>query len=352
MNTEQFLTFDDALIVPAYSEIESRQEISTAQEFLNLKLEIPILSANMDFVTGVSMVNAMYFKGGLGILHRFYDSDTNYISEIDAVNIKVPLWISVGIRDLKASLDFIKRVQSRVDNLYGVCIDVAHGHHKKVGELLEIIKGSAVDKISNLKVIAGNVATAEGTDFLRESGADAIKVGIGAGSVCTTRTVAGVGIPQLSAILECASVKIDYPQTVLIADGGIRCSGDIAKALAAGADVVMVGHMLAGTDEAPGEIVDDGIIYTWSDPNRPKYKRYRGQASFGANDSRYVKEGIEGLVPYKGPVAPILDDIQAGLRSSMSYVGARTLEEFRENAKFIEVSSHTLMENNTRVKER
>jgi IMP dehydrogenase len=212
--------------------------------------------------------------------------------------------------------------------------------------MLEVIKGNPSRDIANLKVIAGNVATLEGTDFLREGGADAIKVGIGAGSVCTTRTVAGVGIPQWSAILECSAIKQEYPQTVIIADGGIRSSGDIAKALAAGADVVMVGHMLAGTDEAPGELLQPDV------GDKTLFKRYRGQASFGTNDSHYVKEGIEGLVPYKGPVAPIIDDIKSGLRSSMSYVGARNLVDFRDKTKLVQVSSHTLMENNTRVKER
>jgi IMP dehydrogenase len=341
--SEEYLTFDDILIVPAYSDIESRKDISTSQDFLNSKLEIPIISANMDFVTGAEMAIAMEAQGGLGILHRFWPSEEAYLLAIQYLQeLKLPVWLSVGVRDIRASLNFIKRA-STFSPVEGVCIDVAHGHHQKVADLIELIKGNPNDSISDIKVIAGNVATLDGADFLRESGADAIKVGIGAGSVCTTRNVAGVGVPQWSAIIECSLIKEDYPEILIIADGGIRSSGDIAKALAAGADAVMVGHMLAGTDEAPGEIVDT---------KEGAWKRYRGQASFGSNDDRYVKEGIEGLVPYRGPVAPILTDIQAGLRSSMSYVGARNLTEFREKAKFVRTSSHTLMENNTRVQER
>jgi IMP dehydrogenase len=269
------------------------------------------------------------------------------MDEIAAVT--APIWISIGVRGTKGSLEFIKSVREKYP-LQGVCIDVAHGYHKKVAEMIEIIKGHPSEDISNLKVIAGNVATLDGVAFLQDSGADAVKVGIGAGSVCTTRTVAGVGVPQWSAILECASIKEEFPNLMIIADGGVRSSGDIAKALAAGADVVMLGNMLAGTDEAPGDIVEDKL-YTYADDNRPKYKRYRGQASFGSNGERYVKEGIEGMIPYKGPVAPVIQQIKAGLQSSMSYVGARNLVEFREMAKFAQVSSHTLMENNTRVRE-
>jgi IMP dehydrogenase len=354
---EQFLTFDDVLIVPAYSDIESRQEIDTSVSFLGTDLSVPIISANMDFVTGPEMAKEMQNNGGLGILHRFWESNFDYFLAMNraAVSGVNPLYISVGIRDTKASLELIKT--SLKYGVSGICIDVAHGYHKKVAEMIEMIKGHTSEDIYSLKVIAGNVATLDGVSFLQDSGVDAIKVGIGAGSVCTTRTVAGVGVPQWSAILECASIKEEYPDLVIVADGGVRSSGDIAKALAAGADVVMLGNMLAGTDEAPGELIEAGIesvtdYFNGSTDIKKKYaKRYRGQASFGSNNERYVKEGIEGMIPYKGPVAPVIQQIKAGLQSSMSYVGARNLIEFREMAKFAQVSSHTLMENNTRVRE-
>lgn len=345
---EQFLTFDDVLIVPAYSDIESRQEINTDVDFLGTKLSVPIISANMDYVTGPEMANKMFELGALGILHRFWKDHEDYLDAISGLAPETPIWLSVGIKDVEATYYWIRDIVDWMPQTKGICIDVAHGHHKKVADLIELIKGSTDERIAGLKVIAGNVATLDGCNFLYESGADAIKVGIGAGSVCTTRTVAGVGIPQWSAILECASIKTEHPEVTIIADGGIRSSGDIAKAIGAGADVVMVGNLLAGTDETPGEIeteLGDSVL------QRKKYKRYRGQASFGSNGERYVREGIEGAVPYKGPVAAVVADIQAGLRSAMSYVGARNLAEFRENTRFVEVSSHTLIENSTRVRE-
>ena len=340
MPAEYYYTFDDILITPSYSEIESRSEIDTSTDFLGLKLKIPFISANMDYVTGPLMVEAMHNLGGLGILHRFASWEEQLRDMLYLKGKNIPIIFSIGIRDLSDSLNKIKEAAQTL-GVYGVCVDVAHGHHEKVGKLVELIKGSMDNEISSLKVIAGNVATIEGVEFLYESGADAVKVGIGAGSVCTTRTIAGVGVPQLSAILECAAFKENQP-IPLIADGGIRYSGDIAKAIAAGADIVMLGNLFAGTDESPGE-----AFFL----NNKKYKRYRGQASFGSNGDRYVKEGIEGIVPAKGPVEPIVHQLKAGLQSSMSYVGAKTLDEFQIKAKFVEVSSHTLMENSTRVTE-
>ncbi len=226
-----------------------------------------------------------------------------------------------------------------------IVVDTAHGHSKSVLDAVTRIK-----KISNsVQVVAGNVATAEATRALIEAGADAVKVGIGPGSICTTRIVAGVGVPQLTAVMDCAGEahKHDVP---VIADGGIRYSGDIVKALAAGADCVMIGSLLAGTDEAPG----DTYLYQGR-----TYKAYRGMGSVGAmargSADRYfqqevkdmlklVPEGIEGQVPYKGPVDAVLNQLVGGLRAGMGYTGAKTLKDLRETAKFIRISPASMRE--------
>ncbi len=226
-----------------------------------------------------------------------------------------------------------------------VIVDTAHGHSSRVLEQVRHIK-----RLSNaVQVIAGNVATAEATLALIEAGADAVKVGIGPGSICTTRVVAGVGVPQLTAIMDCAAAAAekDIP---LIADGGIKYSGDLAKALAAGASVAMIGSLLAGTDESPGE------VYLYQGRS---YKTYRGMGSVGAmargSADRYfqqevrdslklVPEGIEGQVAYKGPVSGVLHQLVGGLRAAMGYTGSATLPEFRQRAQFIRISGAGLRE--------
>jgi IMP dehydrogenase len=338
----EYFTFDDVLIRPAYSEVDSREEISTEQEFLGIPMSIPVISANMDYITGDAMASAMHHEGGLGILHRFAPwADQKANIEKIYTNTGIVAF-SVGTRFPTQSIDRIKEVSDMLNGRYPqariVCVDVAHGHHKKVMDLIGQIKS----QFPEFRVIAGNVATAEGTSDLVAAGADAIKIGIGPGSVCTTRIVTGVGVPQLSAIIECSNFA--RPRNIpIIADGGIRSAGDIVKALAAGADVVMLGSLLAGTEEAPGEVIDTG--------RGRRVKRYQGQSIFGTNDALFTREGISGFVDAKGPVTSVLKQLMGGLRSGMSYVGAFTLAELRQNTEFIRVSHSTTVENHPRVSE-
>lgn len=334
---KEYLTFDDVLIRPAYSEIDSRSEIDTSQEFAGIKLRIPIISANMDYITGPRMATAMWANGGLGILHRFNDWDTQKMDILQYYNDSGRLAFSVGTRNSDESIQRISEVDD-LSNQKIVTVDVAHGHHRKVVDLVKRIK----DKFPDWFCIAGNVATAEGTSDLINAGADCIKVGIGPGSVCTTRIVTGVGVPQLSAIIECGSVAREFNRPI-IADGGIRSAGDIVKALAAGANAVMLGSLLAGTDETPGDIIDTG--------RGRRVKRYQGQSIFGTNDALFTREGISGFVDAKGPVTEVLRQLMGGLRSGMSYVGASNLAELRANTEFIRVSGATNIENSPRIAE-
>lgn len=333
-----YYTFDDVLIAPSFSDIESRESISTETDFLGLKLQVPIISANMDFVTGSRMATAMWAAGGLGIIHRFCPWE----AQQDNVHKSIgPITLSVGTRNLEETLNRVKWLNYYWGKIGEeqpviVCIDVAHGHHEKVLSLIQKIKLHYPD----FYVIAGNVATAEGALFLQDAGADAIKVGIGPGSVCTTRIVTGVGVPQLSAVADIADAIKPYGIPI-IADGGIKSSGDIVKALAAGATVVMLGSLLAGATECPGEVIETG--------DGRKLRRYRGQSIFGVNGEKYTKEGVSGYVPEKGPVADVLKQLVGGIKSGMSYVGANTLEELRVKTVFIPVSGNTLAENQPSV---
>lgn len=330
------LTYDDVLLVPKYSNISTRSHISLETEFLGLTLSLPIISANMDYVTGPEMAKAMWKAGGLGILHRFFDSDEQRVNAInDLINDATPIAFSIGLNDIDRD-GILSKYSNNTEVI--VTIDVAHGHHQRVVDLINDIK----IVYPSYKIIAGNVATAEGFSALSAAGADAVKVGIGPGSVCTTRQVTGVGVPQLTALLEISQYKVNNKiSTSIIADGGIKNSGDIVKALAAGANTVMLGSLLAGTDEAPAPLLA-GV-------DGRHYKAYRGQSIFGSNAKTYVPEGISGIVPVKGPVSEILKELESGIRSGMSYVGAINLRKLRANAEFIEISGGTHLENSTRV---
>jgi len=240
--------------------------------------------------------------------------------------------------------DMMERVAALVKSKVDVIVvDTAHGHSKGVLEAVSKIKR----EYSNLQVIAGNVATAEATVDLIKAGADAVKVGIGPGSICTTRVVTGIGVPQITAVINCAKAAKEYGIPV-IADGGIKYSGDITKAIAAGANVVMAGSLFAGTDESPGE----EVLYEGR-----RYKEYRGMGSMGAMDSgskdryfqedtkKYVPEGVEGRIHYRGPLGDVVYQLVGGLKSGMGYVGAKNTEELQDKARFIKITSASLVEN-------
>lgn len=324
------LTFDDVLLEPQYSDIASRDEVSLATEFGPYILGAPILSAPMDTVTGVDMCRALALDClGLGVLHRYMS-----ITEQAACFHGWPMAAAIG-----ATKDFEERARALVDaGCKILCIDVAHGHSSLVLRAIERTKRA----FPGIFLIAGNVATASGFQALERAGASAVKVGIGGGSICKTREVSSCGVPQLHAVMECAAIKTT---ALLISDGGHRTSGDLVKSLAAGADLVMLGSMLAGTRESPGEIFVAG--------DGKQYKVYRGMSSPSAqmdfSGSFRSNEGISTTIPYKGSVVDVLKEILWGVRSGLSYSGARTIKELQEKAVFIRQSPAGQQESFTHI---
>ncbi len=328
-------TYDDVNIVPKYSTLDSRSEVELKTRFTkNTNIDIPIVSSPMDTVTESNMSIEMMSLGGVGIIHRFntieeqvdHVIETTYFrdSEVRGKYSHLPICAAVGVTG-----DYLERATELFHNGCKVLlIDVAHGHHKNVGEAIEEIK----TKLSGIEIIAGNVATESGTRFLCEKGADSIRVGIGNGSLCETRIRTGIGVPQVSALLECVSVADKY-NVPIIADGGIRNIGDVCKGLACGADTIMLGSLLSGTKETPGEIEKVG---QW--PNEKLFKKYRGSASRQAKRSDKNVEGNHKVIPYKGKTIRILSDIKDGIRSSFSYVGANNITEFHGLVELTQVT--------------
>ena len=334
------LTFDDVLLVPKKTNLVSRSEVNLSTNLTKkIKLKIPVISANMDTVTETAMAIALGRQGGIGIIHRFLTVE----KEAEMVSIvkkqKLLVGAAVGIRE-----DYIERAQALVKaGVDVIVIDIAHGHSIHLIKVLEDLK----KKFPKVDIIAGNVATAEAAEELINNGASAIKVGIGPGALCTTRIVTGSGVPQMTAISECSEVakKYDIP---VIADGGIRSSGDIVKALAAGASTVMIGTLFAGCDESPA--------LTFFKNNR-KFKMTRGMASLMANHDRqkndlkvkkdlkeYAAEGVEAVVPYRGSVDEFINQLLNGVRSGFSYCGAKNIIEVWEKAEFIQITQSSLIE--------
>jgi len=333
---KEALTFDDVTLVPKYSEILP-SDVDTSIKLTNfLKLKIPILSSAMDTITESKMAIAIGKAGGIGIIHRNLDIQKQLleIKKVKKHKILVGAAVGAGPKEFDRASAILK------ENVDMIVVDTAHGHTKKVAEIIRFIKKKKNKKTA---LCAGNVATAEAANFLRKLGVDIIKVGIGPGSICTTRLVAGIGVPQLSAILNVRN-GLKSKNIKIISDGGIKYSGDLAKAFAAGADAVMIGSLFAGTNETPGKLIKK---------NGKLFKSFRGMGSIGAMNkgsadryfqskqkdiSKYVPEGVEGLARYKGKVNDIIYKLVGGLRSSMGYLGSKQIKYLRNNPQFVKIT--------------
>ncbi len=333
---KEALTFDDVTLTPKYSEILP-SEVDTSIKLTEfLKLKIPLLSSAMDTVTESKMAIAIAKAGGIGVIHRNLEIKRQIfeIQKVKKQKLFVGAAVGAGPEEFKRATAILK------ENIQMIVVDTAHGHTKKVSEIIKFIKRKKNKKTA---LCAGNVATAEAAKFLDKLGVDIIKVGIGPGSICTTRLVAGIGVPQLSAIL---SVRkgLKNRNIKIISDGGIKYSGDLAKAFAAGADAVMIGSLLAGTDEAPGKLIKR---------NGKLFKSFRGMGSVGAMNkgsadryfqskqkdiSKYVPEGVEGLSKYKGKVENVIYKLIGGLKSSMGYLGSKQIKYLRNKPQFVKIT--------------
>lgn len=336
MQNRESLCFDDLLLVPQFSDIESRKEIDIGNTLSDVSFAMPIISAPMDTVTETAMANTMCKYGGLGIIHRYntIEEQAKLVRRSVRGNKTENVAAAIGITG-----DFLERaIELTKAGAKFICVDVAHGHHSMMRYALEVLKNTLGDASH---IMAGNVATLKGFNDLADWGADSVRVGIGGGSICSTRIQTGHGIPTLQSVIECAQTN---RSAKIVADGGIKNSGDIVKALAAGADFVILGSLLAGTTQSPGEVFYE---------NGHKLKTYRGMASAEAQkDWRGVASSLEGVstaIPFKGHAGDILNNLKRGIRSGLSYSGARNLTELRAKSQFIKQTNASQLESNTHI---
>ena len=345
----QCLTYDDVQLVPKYNDISSRALISLRTRLVNdVFINHPLIPANMDSIASVEMVKTANYCGGICFYHRF-----NHINKVIEVITKdlydiSPIGFSIGTSEVSVTyarhiLERIRRLNSNGRVVF--LLDVAHGHQQNVADTLKDYYKDP--DLSKVPIIAGNVATREGAQFLIDHGARGIKVGIGNGSMCSTRIQTGTGVPQFTAVMEVASVLKEHNEKnndhiTLIADGGIKFPGDIVKAIGAGADSVMSGYLFAGTDATSGSIIRKGLF-----PNEQAFKVYRGSASRESKMDRGENGNVEGVsmeVPYRGSTKRIFAETADGIRSGISYAGFGYLYEMVGNAEFIRVSPSSIIE--------
>jgi len=339
LTVKEALSYDDVLLIPQYSDIKSRREVDIGNSFrgryATVLFVLPIIASPMDTISETNMGVAMWQHGGLAVIHRYntIDHQATLVHEV-VVGENANAAAAIG-----ASGDYLDRATALYDaGARILCVDVAHGHHILMKEALHELRSIFGQAIH---IMAGNVATLEGYNDLVDWGADSVRCNIGGGSICSTRIQTGHGVPGLQTILDCAKARRKVP---IIADGGIRSAGDIVKALAAGADFVMLGSVLAGTDETPG-----GVINT----RNGKFKSYRGMASNDAQREWRGKtssvEGIATTVPCKGPVGNVLEELARGIRSGLSYSGARSIKELQKKARFIRQTGSGQLESSTHI---
>lgn len=350
------LTFDDLLLLPNYTNFPREQANLETALHPTLKLKLPIISSPMDTVTEAAMAIAMSASGGLGVIHRNLqvEKQKKMIEDVKRSAVKDKQSASVDGKGrylvgaaVGAGADLEERVKALVDaGVDLIVVDSGHGHSQYIMDAVTFIKKRYKNKVV---VMAGNVATYDGAKAMIKAGADILRVGVGPGSICTTRVVTGMGVPQVTALMEVARA-VKGTKVTFVADGGIRQMGDMAKALATGASAVMLGSMLAGHTQSPGDEVDR---------NGKRYKRYRGMGSIGAMQKggaeRYgqsmkteakklIAEGVEGLVPFKGDVVDFLYQSAGALRSSFYYLGSRSMKDFHAKAKFVRITQASLQE--------
>ena len=333
---KEALTFDDISIIPKYSDITTRSDCDLSVDLgKGIVLKTPLVASPMKAVCGTEMAIAIGRLGGLGVIHRFCTLEEQVEMVKHVANSLDNVGAAIGVSDY----EYRERATALVEAGANVInLDVAHGHHILSKTAIKYLRNTFPD----IHIMSGAVCTAEAIHDLSEWGADSIRCGVGSGSACETRIRAGIGVPQVTAIMECTAAA-DIEGVTIIADGGLRIVADVAKALALGSHAVMLGSILSGTKETPGEIMKEGV---W--PNERLYKVYMGSASFAAKMERKEQtkniEGTSMRVPYKGKVRRVVNDINDGVRSSMSYVGANNISQFQFNSEFVKITSSGIVE--------